>query len=300
MLYLCISLSVIVLLLAIRLLLLMRALREAEKQMTAIEQQPKENRQLKAITFDRDLERLLSKINDIYLTRQKERIIYQRRETQIRREIENISHDLRTPLTSIIGYVDLMQNDELKVEEREEYLEIIKRRARVLQSFIHDFYELSRIEGENYPLFLEKVTIQTIIAEVAVAYYHEFERKHITVELEMEENSSYIIADKIQLNRVLNNLIQNALKYANQSFLIKQYTSGNECILQFQNEKGNMSAIELDYIFDRFYCGDITRNNNSTGLGLTITKILVDKMKGTISAQIIGEMFIIKVHFPSY
>ncbi|HWT73909.1 MAG TPA: HAMP domain-containing sensor histidine kinase [Mobilitalea sp.] len=298
MLYACIGLFILVIVLTVRLIFLNRAIRGASRQMAAIEQQPDRNRQLKALTLERDIEELFTKINDIYLARQQERIIYQRRETQIRREIENISHDLRTPLTSIIGYVDLLQNDELEDKEKEEYLDIIKRRARVLQGFIQDFYELSRIEGENYPLLLENVPVQTMLAEAAVAYYHEFEKKKITVELELEENTVSVIADKIQLNRVFNNLLQNALKYADHIFVIKQITANKECILQFKNEKGTMTERELNVIFDRFYCGDLSRSNNSTGLGLTISKLLVEKMKGSIHALLENDMFIIEIRFP--
>lgn len=298
MIYLCIIFFILIVYLTIRLTFLTKAMREASKQMTAIEMQPEANQQLKALTFDKDIEELFTKINDIYQTRQQERIIYQRRETQIRREIENISHDLRTPLTSIIGYVDLIQNDEPEEQEKEEYLTIIKRRAKVLQGFIQDFYELSRIEGENYPILLEAVTVQSLLAETAVAYYHEFEKKHIRVELEMEDKKADIIADKIHLNRVFNNLIQNALKYSSKVFTIRQFIKEKECILRFQNDKGNLTENEMDLIFDRFYCGDLSRSNNSTGLGLTITKILVEKMKGRIHAYLEGEMFIVEVSFP--
>ena len=179
-------------------------------------------------------------------------------------------------------------------------MNIIKLRAKVLQGFIQDFYELSRIEGENYPLVLEKISIQDIIAEVAVAYYKEFEEKKITVELQLEEAKVFIIGDRTQLNRVLGNLIGNALKYSKNNFVIKQFSSNKDCILQFINEKGMLTDLELNQLFDRFYCGDYSRSNQSTGLGLTISKILVDRMKGKIEARIEGEMLVIELRFQTY
>ena len=295
--YLCIGLLIIIVILIVLLISLQHEISATAKQMDEIEEHPERNRQLKAFTTNRKIEELLKKINYIYQARQQERIIYQRRETQIRREIENISHDLRTPLTSIIGYVDLIRDEETKDFEQKEYLTIIQKRARILQGFIQDFYELSRIEGDNYPLLLDTILIQNMLSEVMAAYYHEFDKRKIQVEISLEEKPCPIIADKIQFNRILNNLIQNALKYTKDHFYLKQYTMNNECILQFINEKNQMKDEELKYLFDRFYTGDLTRNNQSTGLGLTISKMLVEKMKGSIEARIEDEMFIIELRW---
>lgn len=296
--YLWIGLVVIIIILVLKICFLYRALKKSAQQMDEIEKNPQSNRQLKNLSTNCRIEEVLNKINLIYQARQKERIIYQRRETQIRQEIENISHDLRTPLTSIMGYVELLQDKETKEEEKEEYLRIISKRARVLQAFIQDFYEISRMEAEDYPLLLDKVPVQNMVGEAAVSYYHEFEIKNIQVTIDLEERPCYIIADKIQFNRILNNLIQNALKYARKQFIIKQYTKNGKCILQFYNDKSDMKEDELKLVFDRFYTGDQTRSNGSTGLGLTITRILVEKMKGSIDARFEEDMFVIELQWP--
>ncbi|MDF2942399.1 MAG: sensor histidine kinase [Herbinix sp.] len=297
MLYLCISLFLIVVILSARLYFIRKAIATTSTQMEEIELHPELNRQLKAFTTDSKVEGLLKKINDIYDARQEERIVYQRRETQIRREIENISHDLRTPLTSILGYVDLIQDEETTETERVEYLSIIYKRAKILQGFIQDFYEISRIEGDNYPFLLDSIPVQSTLREAVVTYYHEFEKNNIQVTVELEETQSFLIADKIQFNRILNNLIQNALKYAQRQFIIKQITLEGYCILQFMNDKNTMTEEELNVIFERFYTRDQSRNNQSTGLGLTITKVLVEKMKGQIEAKIEKDLFIIELRW---
>lgn len=295
--FLCIGLGIITILLMIRLILLRYAMKQSIRQMTELEKNPGSNRQLAVTNVDRQLERLLKQINDIYAARQQERIIYQRREAQIRREIENISHDLRTPLTSILGYVNLLEETDDK-KEKEEYLEIIRKRAKVLQGFIQDFYELSRIEADDYPLVLEQVAVQNVLTEVALAYYAEFEKRNIQVEVDLQEKSSYIVADNIAFHRIINNLIQNSLKYAEGFVKIRQYTRDKNCIIQIQNPKGNLTKQELALIFDRFYTGDPSRNNQSTGLGLTIAKILTEKMKGSIDTRIEDETFVVELIFP--
>lgn len=298
MVYLSIGLAAALLILSAYLLFLRLSLAKTVQQMEDIEKHPERNRQLKAITNDPELSELLNRINDIYQARQEERIVYQRSETKIRREIENISHDLRTPLTSILGYLDLIEESSSD-EEKAEYLDIIRKRARVLQGFIQDFYEISRIEGDDYPLLLDAITVQSVLKDTVVAYYREFENKRIDVAVELEEKPAVIIADKIQFNRILNNLIQNALKYAQEKFILRQFISKDNCILQFMNDKNNITEEELKLIFERFYSGDKSRGSQSTGLGLTITRILVEKMKGTVEARIEDGLFLIELRWPS-
>ena len=210
MLYIVIGLGLICIYFAIRFLALKQSIRNAAFQMDKIEEQKESNRKLKAVTSDKDLELLLNRINKLYEFRQEERISYQRREQRLQREVENISHDLRTPLTSIMGYTELIQDPGTSQEERQEYLSIIYKRAKVLQGFIEDFYELSRFQGENYPLRYDILQVQPIIKEVLVSYYRQFEKKQIQVEIHLEDERCSIIADRVQFNRILNNLIQNA------------------------------------------------------------------------------------------
>ncbi len=292
-----ILLILLVLILCVHLYNLHRAIHSSARQMTEIEKHPERNRQLKIITANFSLERLLKKVNDLYRERQQERVLYQKREMQIRREVENISHDLRTPLTSILGYIELMKDEETEPEERAEYLDIIGRRARVLQSFIQDFYEISRIAADDYPLLLEAIPVQAMLKETAVAYYCEFKKKKIEVEIDLEEKDCFITADKIQFNRILNNLMQNALRYAKNQFILRLVTKDGDCCLQFINDSDAISQEELVHIFERFYTGDQSRNSQSSGLGLTITKALVEKMKGRIEAQLMEQQYLIEVRF---
>jgi signal transduction histidine kinase len=297
MVYLLIGLTVIIVILSAYLIFLRLALSKTTQQMEDIEKHPERNRQLKAITNDTKLEELLNRINYIYRARQQERIVYQRSETKIRREIENISHDLRTPLTSILGYLELME-ESTSEQEKAQYLDIIRKRAKVLQGFIQDFYEISRIEGDDYPLLLDAVAVQGMLKDTVVAYYRSFEDKRIEVSVDLEEKPVFIIADKIQFNRILNNLIQNALKYAEKKFILRQFIFAGSCILQFMNDRNNIPEEEIKLIFERFYSGDKSRGSQSTGLGLTITKILVEKMKGTIEARFEDDLFVIEIRWP--
>lgn len=295
MIYIIVGLAVISIYLVIRLLYLNRAIHYTALQMEEKENQKDSNTKLKAITANKKMEALLVRINKLYEFSQQERIQYQRRETQIRREIENISHDLRTPLTSIIGYVELILDLKIKEADINEYLGIIYKRAKVLQGFIEDFYELSRIEGEDYPLLYESIPVKPLLKEVLVSYYQQFERKQIQVDIQLCESPFNIIADKIQLNRILNNLVQNALKYSQSFFIIKQYCTDGEGIILFQNDTKDLSEQDIEHIFDRFYTVDKSRQGQNTGLGLTIAKILMEKMKGRITASFKDNVFAVEL-----
>jgi signal transduction histidine kinase len=297
MLYIVIGLGLICIYFAIRFLALKQSIRNAAFQMDKIEEQKESNRKLKAVTSDKDLELLLNRINKLYEFRQEERISYQRREHRLQREVENISHDLRTPLTSIMGYTELIQDPGTSQEERQEYLSIIYKRAKVLQGFIEDFYELSRFQGENYPLRYEILQVQPIIKEVLVSYYRQFEKKQIQVEIHLEDERCSIIADRVQFNRILNNLIQNALKYTKTSFTLIQYSAQENCIIRFCNDNTDLTDEDMKRIFDRFYTGDENRSGQSTGLGLTIAKLLVENMKGSIHGELKDGRFTIELSF---
>lgn len=295
MLYIVIGLGFICLYLAVSLLSLKLSIRRAAIQMDEIEERKESNRNLKAVTSDKELERLLRRINKLYGFRQEERISYQRREHLLQREVENISHDLRTPLTSIMGYTELIQDPGTSMEEQQEYLNIIYKRAKVLQGFIEDFYELSRFQGENYPLRYEILPVQPILKEVLVSYYRQFEKKQIQVEIHIEEEPCSVIVDRVQFNRILNNLIQNALKYTKTFFTLKQYRTQENCIIQFQNDNTALTDEDMKHIFDRFYTGDENRAGQSSGLGLTIAKILAENMNGSIRGDLKENRFTIEL-----
>ncbi len=296
MLYVCLGLLLFVVLLLLKLYFLRKAISETIAQMKEIELQPENNRKLKAITADRQFQKLLSCMNKVYLARQDERIKYQHKENKIHSDIENISHDLRTPLTSVLGYLELMEESNSE-EERQEFLDIIRKRARLLQSFIQDFYEMSIVEGDNYPIMLENVEVQSILKECMVAYFNEFEKRHLGVSIELEDRPAYIIADRMLFNRIINNLLSNVLKYATEKFALKQYVSQGYCVIQFKNDRRNITDQDLKVIFERFYTGDQSRSSQSTGLGLTITKLLVERLQGTIEARFEGEFFIIEIRW---
>lgn len=271
------------------------AIRDITKQMEDIEKKNIRKCTLHAPIVDKDMDRLVARINDIYRDRDYERAVYLKKDSDIRKEIENISHDLRTPLTSIIGYVGLLQDMDNMTEEEKKYLGIIRNRAKVLQEFIEDFYELSRIGSNNVAMEPERINLQALISETAIAYYQQFSEKNIDVDIRLEDEPVCIIADKSMVNRIVNNIIQNALKYTQKTFNIDMVPKGDRHLITFKNDALGITKENVEHVFERFYIADKTRGSQSTGLGLTIAKALSDKIGAKLSAHMDDDEFVIEL-----
>ncbi|QUH21303.1 sensor histidine kinase [Alkaliphilus sp. B6464] len=239
------------------------------------------------LTFsNKEMENLASEINKTLEEKQKSEIEHKRMDLELRQAIANISHDLRTPLTSIMGYIQLMEDDGLPCHEKKEYADIVKRRAESLQSLISSFYDLSRLEGKEYKFELKSVNINNIMCDLIASFYKDFLTKEIEPIIDIDEKVSLIIADENAVKRVFSNLIQNALKYGNECIYISLKEYDGYIITTFTNVAHNLSERDIAHLFERFFTADLTRSDKSTGLGLSITKELVEQMGHEISAEL--------------
>lgn len=141
-------------------------------------------------------------------------------ERELRQTIANMSHDLRTPLTSIIGYLQFLKLDDINEEEKLEYLNIAEQRARVLEGLLNDFYELSLIDSIDFQIKCEKVNISRLIEEILLGKYSDFVNRNLIPEVEMCSSMVNILAEEKSLKRVIENLLSNVIKYAKNSVKI--------------------------------------------------------------------------------
>lgn len=269
-----------------RFFLLSKNINDTTKNLNEICANIESNRKLLFKHPDKNFERLLSEINKYLEKAQLEKIKFIRREEEIKREIENISHDLRTPLTSIRGYLELMNDENASEEEKKEYISVVERRAKGLQNLIQVFYDLSRLENKEYNLDLEITDINMVLREQVLVYYNDFEAKGINVDISLEQKPIYLKLDKNAIERIFTNLIQNAIKYGKSRFKICLEIIGKEVALVFANDTDDLQKEDGKFLFDRFYMKNSSRNNQSSGLGLTITKFLVELMDGQIELNI--------------
>lgn len=235
---------------------------------------------------NKNLENLALEINKTLEEKNKTEVRYKRMDLELRQAIANMSHDLRTPLTSIIGYIQLIEDGSLSEDERKEYINIVKNRSKSLQILISSFYDLSRLEAKEYKFELKSLSLSNILCDILASFYNDFLIKGIEPAIEIDSNSSLVIGDEIAIKRVFSNLVGNMLKYGEKSVHISLKEQGNFIYIVFKNDAPGLSEEDVSHLFDRFFTVDRTRNGKNTGLGLAITKELINQMGQEVYAEL--------------
>lgn len=285
---------------AARLFLIRSSLRSARRQLERINISHPTNERLSCSVPIRELEELLAETNRTLDQSHNSRINLEQKERELRKQIANVSHDLRTPLTSILGYLELLEDGELTEQERGDYLAIVRRRSKALQELIAAFYDLSRLESGEYPLTLEALSLTPLLCDALALFYREFEKTGLHVETRISETLPAISADESAVRRVFYNLIQNALNHGSGTVLIEQRLmphppgdgqsspgSGKAQILtRISNQAPRLSEEDASRVFERFFTADEMRTGQNTGLGMTIAQRLLAQMGHQISARL--------------
>lgn len=212
--------------------------------------------------------------------------------------ITNISHDLRTPLTSAIGYMQMVESSNLPEGKKEEYLYLIHQRITAVRTMLEQLFELARIESDELILQEIFVNVNNVLRDSISIFYDDFLQKEITPAISISEKPHTIFCDMDALKRVFQNIISNALAHGEQDFSLSSTVSNGKCHIVFSNHTKQLDYIDVPYIFDRFYTADQSRSKKTTGLGLSISKRLVERMNGSIDAEYKDELFSIIVSLP--
>lgn len=219
-------------------------------------------------------------------------------EENVKLSIAGLSHDLRTPLTSIKGYVQLLHTSTDQAN-RANYLRIIEHSITRLMEMTDHFYDLARIETNQKEIALSTFSLSKLVEETFLDFYDQLEKKQIEVQFPEEIYEQKIIADRIMLIRVIQNVIQNILRYAKSKTIIDYNMKENHLILTIRNDIKTDSKVAIEKVFMRFYTEITSRTNTeSSGLGLYLSKKLVGKMNGNIDAELNDDWFILKIHLP--
>lgn len=289
---------------AYRFFLLQKSIRQTTAALREINDTLPENRIVKLPVHEASLEELLQVINENLTAIRQEHITYQKQEKLLKEQIENISHDLRTPLTAVLGYLKLINKDSLDTADAG-YLETAIRRAESLQTLITQFYELSRVTSQDFSVKKESVDAARILRETCLEHYAQFEAAHLEINCQLPAHEICIHGDADALKRIFVNLLQNALRYAQSHIFVRVQENpagGSVCFL-FENDiLPEQAPSDPARLFDRFYMQEQSRSRGGTGLGLTISKSLTEHMGGSISASCRAggalPLFTIQVTFP--
>lgn len=242
---------------------------------------------------------LIDSINILIVEHHRQKKEYEETRQNFKSMVTTISHDFRTPLTSISGYVQiLLDDDDVSYENRQKYLKIIESRAISLSSLIEDFYTVSSIDSLDYPYNLTTLSLSEILRAQVATYYVELEKRYSTIEVDIVESPCYMISDRTSLQRIFSNLIKNALSYGIDKIRISLKEDENSYKIEFSNSLyENADKNIADKIFERNYSVNWASSSKSTGLGLSIAKSMTEKMGGSIGAEVIDDMLVFSIEF---
>ena len=241
---------------------------------------------------DKSVHRLAADINKSLKELRRQKLKFERGDTELKNAVTGISHDLRTPLTAISGYLDLLEREQ-KSEDVERYLGIIKNRTEALKQLADELFKYSVITSPDYDAPKERVSVNAVLEESIVAYYAALQQKGIAPEINIPEEAVYCTANRAALSRIFSNLIGNAIKYSDGDLNITLTGDGQ---ITFSNTASQLTEVQVSRLFDRFYTVENARK--STGLGLSIAKVLVEQMDGTISANYNHNTLSISIYLP--
>ncbi|WP_434309415.1 sensor histidine kinase [Hominifimenecus sp. rT4P-3] len=228
---------------------------------------------------DRYMRKLANAINTELRKLRIERHRFQQGDMELKNAVTNISHDLRTPLTAICGYLELLEQEE-KSDAVNRYIGIIKDRVDILIQLSDELFRYSVIISTKDNTTKEQVVINTVLEESIAAFYTVLTERNIVPEIQLSETKIIRMLDRSALSRVFSNLISNAIKYSDGDLKITLSENGE---ITFSNMASGLDEIQVGRLFDRFYTVEAARKG--TGLGLAISKTLVEQMNGTISAK---------------
>lgn len=215
--------------------------------------------------------------------------------------ITNVSHDIRTPLTSIITYVDLLKNekDPSKVEQ---YIEVLDQKSKRLKTLTDDLFDAAKASSGNIPVTLEKIDIISLVSQGLGEVSEKIEEQHLEFRFNHPKDKVYVSADGKLLWRSIENVLSNIFKYAlkGSRVYIDIQDSGNEVLLTFKNISAYELNISADELMERFKRGDESRSSSGSGLGLSIAKSLIENQKGKFTIQVDGDLFKSMIYLPKY
>lgn len=241
---------------------------------------------------DAHMKKLAGSINRELVRLRVQRRRFGQGDVEIKNAVTNISHDLRTPLTAICGYLDLLEYEETS-KEAKRYLAVIRDRTEMLTQLTEELFCYSLVKSEENNLYTEPVSIGRVLEESMAAFYTALSARGITPKVQMPEEKVVRVLDASALRRVFSNLLHNVMKYSDGDLEVTLLETGE---VIFANNSSGLDEVQTGRLFDRFYT--VASAGNSTGLGLAIARTLVEQMKGTISAEYQEGRLYIRICFP--
>ena len=271
-------LAIVATLLLINLILLRSSLKEISVELES-KLKTDTNTLISISSGDRAIRSLAAQINYQLRALRRERLKLQHGDIELKNAVTNISHDLRTPLTAICGYLDLLEQ-EPQSESAERYLAVIRERADTMRELTEELFRYSVINSKAENLNLELICLNNILEQSLVGFYGVLSERGITPDIQISDRAIKKTLDKNALRRIFDNILSNAAKYSDGDLTVKLSSDGS---VIFENSANGLDNIQTAHLFDRFFTVQTARGG--AGLGLSIAKLLTERMGGQITAE---------------
>lgn len=290
-------LSIIIVMLFFYIFLLKKEIKRISLQLKDIRSK-NSNSLLHAELGEKNINTLIQEINKTLIDIHKQEIQMHSKTEELKQMITNVTHDIRTPLTSAIGYLELIQNNDLENDQKEKYFTIISERLNKLSYLITNFFEFSKIISSSEKVEFEKENLIEIIENCIVGFYEDFSKENRLIDFIHNTNKIEIYTSKTLLTRIVDNLILNAFKHSKSDLKIFVFQEENNIDLQFENKLEDTN-LDTDIMFEKFYTADNSRADGNTGLGLAIAKEFTELISGKIYAMKEDRSLKIVIKFPN-
>lgn len=240
---------------------------------------------------------LESELNDMLLKERSEQAEYVRKEKVIADTYTNLSHDIRTPLTSLDGYVQLLEEGGSD-EERKKYIGIIEERIDSLKDMLEELFLFTKLKSDSYKPELSPCCVNTILKKTIFSYYDEWRMRGIEPQIDIDDKLCHIQGNVQALRRLIQNVIKNGIDHGIGHIRISLTSDEDSVCILVSNEVAEPESIDIEQVFDRFYKADAARSRTSSGLGLSIARELAARMNGEMYAELSGNEFRIRTVFP--
>lgn len=243
----------------------------------------------------REIMELTEHMNNLRTLARERVCAYQKKEERLKQTITNLAHDIRTPLTSMDGYLQLLKESREEAE-RERYMEVIQGRVEILGKLLEELFLYMKLQNDSYRLDMDRENITQIICESVFSFYGQFQRAGIFPEVDFVERPIWINCSRSAVDRIVHNIIKNALEHGEGEIRLWLREENGWVIFRCANRVRQPQCIDMERIFEEFYKAESARGNAaSTGLGLSIAKSLAEKMGGEIRAWLEGDMFCVEM-----
>lgn len=243
-----------------------------------------------------EMNELIDSVNEVVdLSHEIERTV-QKNEADLKETITNLSHDIRTPLTSMDGYFQLLVQSETE-KERLHYIDVIQGRISVLKEMLEELFTYAKLQNEAYTLELSSLDFGKCVRDTVFSFYDEFQGKGIVPKISFCEKPIPILGNEEALHRTIQNIVKNAMEHGKTAISLELNCENSEAVFRCFNDVQKPEKIDASKVFAQFYKADSARTHSSAGLGLFIAKGFVERMNGKIIAFLQENIFVIEIRF---